>query len=95
MDGLLHITDMSWGRIKHPSEMLKVGQEIEVIILDVDMERERVSLGLKQATPNPWENIDANFPVGSRCVVKWSSPALTRLCEIEPALRLGTSSKSL
>ena len=66
LDGLLHITDMSWGRIKHPSEMLKVGQEIDVVILDVDMDRERVSLGLKQATPNPWNNIDGNFPVGSR-----------------------------
>jgi small subunit ribosomal protein S1 len=61
MDGLLHITDMSWGRIKHPSELLKVGQEVEVVILDVDMDRERVSLGLKQSTPNPWENIDQSF----------------------------------
>lgn len=66
LDGLLHITDMSWGRIKHPSEMLKVGEELEVIILDVDMERERVSLGLKQATANPWEDIENSFPVGSR-----------------------------
>ena len=66
LDGLLHITDMSWGRIKHPSEMLKVGQEIDVVILDVDMDRERVSLGLKQATPNPWDNIEGHFPVGSR-----------------------------
>jgi small subunit ribosomal protein S1 len=57
---------MSWGRIKHPSELLKVNQEIEVVILDVDMDRERVSLGLKQSTPNPWENIDQSFPVGSR-----------------------------
>ena len=66
LDGLLHITDMSWGRIKHPSEMLKVGQEIDVMILDVDMDRERVSLGLKQATPNPWDDIEGNFPIGSR-----------------------------
>jgi small subunit ribosomal protein S1 len=66
LDGLLHITDMSWGRIKHPSEMLRVGQEVDVVILDVDMDRERVSLGLKQATPNPWENIDQTFPIGSR-----------------------------
>jgi len=66
LDGLLHITDMSWGRIKHPSEMLKVGQEIEVMILDVDMDRERVSLGLKQATPNPWDDIEGHFPIGSR-----------------------------
>jgi len=66
LDGLLHITDMSWGRIKHPSEMLKVGQELDVVILEIDMERERVSLGLKQSTPNPWENIEATFPVSSR-----------------------------
>ena len=66
LDGLLHITDMSWGRIKHPSEMVKVGQDLEVLILDVDMDRERVSLGLKQSTPNPWDNIEGTFPVGSR-----------------------------
>jgi len=66
LDGLLHITDMSWGRVKHPSEILKVGQEINVMVLDVDRERERVSLGLKQTTPNPWENIQEQFPVGAR-----------------------------
>ncbi|MFO7869852.1 MAG: 30S ribosomal protein S1 [Kiritimatiellia bacterium] len=66
LDGLLHITDMSWGRIKHPSEMLSVGQEVETVILDVDREKERVSLGLKQKTANPWEGIDQEFPVGSR-----------------------------
>ena len=66
MDGLLHITDMSWGRIKHPSEMVNVGETIEVMILDVDRERERVSLGLKQSTPNPWEQIEERYPVGSR-----------------------------
>ena len=66
LDGLLHITDMSWGRIKHPSEMLKVGQEIEVKVLDVDRDRERVSLGLKQITENPWDSIQDQFPVGAR-----------------------------
>jgi len=66
LDGLLHITDMSWGRLKHPSDMVSVGQELEVIVLDVDQEKERVSLGLKQATPNPWENIEQKYPVGSR-----------------------------
>ncbi|MBR7180431.1 MAG: 30S ribosomal protein S1 [Kiritimatiellae bacterium] len=66
LDGLLHITDMSWGRVKHPGEILKVGQEINVMVLDVDRERERVSLGLKQTTPNPWENIQEQFPVGAR-----------------------------
>jgi small subunit ribosomal protein S1 len=66
LDGLLHITDMSWGRIKHPSEMVTVGQELDVIILDIDHDRERVSLGLKQATPNPWDNIEGRYPPGSR-----------------------------
>ena len=65
MDGLLHITDMSWGRINHPSEMLRISQELEVQILDVDREKERVSLGLKQMTDNPWEDIEAKFPIGS------------------------------
>ena len=66
LDGLLHITDMSWGRVKHPSEVLKVGQELDVMVLDVDRERERVSLGLKQTMANPWETIQEQFPVGSR-----------------------------
>ncbi len=66
LDGLLHITDMSWGRIKHPSELLKVGQEINVMVLDVDRERERISLGLKQTQTNPWSTIQEQFPVGSR-----------------------------
>jgi small subunit ribosomal protein S1 len=66
IDGLLHITDMSWGRIKHPSEMLKVGQELEVMVLDIDRDRERISLGLKQTQENPWNNILDQFPVGAR-----------------------------
>jgi len=66
MDGLLHITDMSWGRIAHPSEMLKQGEEIEVMIIDINREKERVSLGLKQTKNNPWDNIDHKFPVGSK-----------------------------
>ena len=66
LDGLLHITDMSWGRIKHPSELLKVGQELDVMVLDVDRDRERVSLGLKQTTVNPWDSIQDMFPVGAR-----------------------------
>ena len=66
IDGLLHITDMSWGRVKHPSELLKVGQELDVMVLDVDRDRERISLGLKQTTPNPWDTILEQFPVGSR-----------------------------
>jgi|UniRef100_UPI003783EAB9 small subunit ribosomal protein S1 len=64
MDGLLHITDMSWGRLNHPSELLGIGQKIEVQILEVNREKERVSLGLKQLQNNPWENIEARYPVG-------------------------------
>ena len=66
LDGLLHITDMSWGRIGHPSEMLKVGQELDVVVLDINKEKERVSLGLKQKMANPWENIESKFPVGEK-----------------------------
>ena len=64
MDGLLHITDMSWGRIKHPSELFQVGDEVKVKILKYDREKERVSLGLKQVSPNPWEEAEYKFPVG-------------------------------
>ena len=66
IDGLLHITDMSWGRINHPSEILKVGQEIDVVVLDVNKEKERVSLGLKQKMANPWDNIESKYPVGAK-----------------------------
>ncbi|MCR5380143.1 MAG: 30S ribosomal protein S1 [Lentisphaeria bacterium] len=66
MDGLLHITDMSWKRISHPSEVVHVGQELEVMILDVDKERQRVSLGLKQKDGNPWDTVDVKYPKGSR-----------------------------
>ncbi|MEY3895334.1 MAG: hypothetical protein RLZZ214_853 [Verrucomicrobiota bacterium] len=64
MDGLLHITDMSWGRINHPSELLHIGQSVDVVILDVDREKERVSLGLKQTSDNPWEDIERKYPIG-------------------------------
>jgi small subunit ribosomal protein S1 len=66
IDGLLHITDMSWGRINHPSEMLSIDQEIEVQILHIDHEREKIALGLKQRTPSPWESVEQKYPVGSR-----------------------------
>ena len=66
LDGLLHITDMSWGRISHPSEMLKIGEEVKVMIIDVDRDRERVSLGLKQTTSNPWEGIENRYPLDSK-----------------------------
>src|SRR5213593_3228410 len=66
LDGLLHITDMSWGRIGHPSEILKVGQEIDVVVLDINRGKERVSLGLKQKLQNPWENIESKYQVGMK-----------------------------
>ena len=66
MDGLLHITDMSWGRVNHPSELLHIGQELEVLILDVDRDKERVSLGLKQLSDNPWADIEQKYPINSR-----------------------------
>jgi len=66
IDGLLHITDMSWGRIAHPSDILKVGQDIDVVVLDVNKEKERVSLGLKQKMANPWDQIETKFPVGAK-----------------------------
>ena len=66
IDGLLHITDMTWKRIKHPSEMLELGQEVEVVILNVDREKGRVALGLKQKESNPWEEIEGRYPTGTR-----------------------------
>ncbi|MGM0417660.1 MAG: 30S ribosomal protein S1 [Thermodesulfobacteriota bacterium] len=66
VDGLLHITDISWGRVKHPSELFALGDEIEVKILSYDLEKERVSLGMKQLTPDPWETASEQYPVGSK-----------------------------
>ncbi|MEK7691961.1 MAG: 30S ribosomal protein S1, partial [Bdellovibrionota bacterium] len=66
MDGLLHVTDMSWGRVKHPSELFSVGDEIKVKILKYDREKERVSLGLKQVTANPWDEAEYKFPLGMK-----------------------------
>ncbi|WP_422126895.1 30S ribosomal protein S1 [Thioalkalivibrio sulfidiphilus] len=66
IDGLLHITDMAWKRVKHPSEVVEIGQEIEVKVLKFDRERNRVSLGLKQLGDDPWENITRRYPIGSR-----------------------------
>ena len=70
LDGLLHITDMSWGRITHPSQMLAVGQELEVVVLDINKESERVSLGLKQKQANPWDKIEEKSPIGSKVAGK-------------------------
>ncbi|MDR0680098.1 MAG: 30S ribosomal protein S1 [Puniceicoccales bacterium] len=66
LDGLLHITDISWGRITHPSEVVQVGQELDVMIIGIDEEKERVSLGLKQTMQNPWDNIERRYPIGSK-----------------------------
>ena len=66
MDGLLHITDMTWGRLGHPSELVKVGQALEVVVLDINKEKERVSLGLKQTQKNPWDQIEERFPAGQK-----------------------------
>src|SRR5256885_4168 len=66
MDGLLHVTDMTWGRLGHPNELLKVGQQLQVIVLDINKEKERVSLGLKQTQKNPWDQIEERFPAGQR-----------------------------
>jgi small subunit ribosomal protein S1 len=65
-DGLLHITDMSWGRVGHPSELVKIGDEIDVKVLDLDLQNNRISLGLKQLQPYPWENVAGKYPVGTR-----------------------------
>ncbi len=66
LDGLLHITDLSWGRVGHPSEVVKLDQELDVMILDFDQNKSRISLGLKQLQPHPWENVEERFPVGNK-----------------------------
>jgi small subunit ribosomal protein S1 len=66
LDGLLHISDLSWGRVSHPSEVVDLDQEIECVVISVDKENEKVSLGLKQKTPSPWENIESRYPIGAR-----------------------------
>ena len=75
IDGLLHITDLSWGRVNHPSEMIELNDEITVKVIEYDSERKRVSLGLKQLTPHPWEEVDIKYPIGS--VVKGTIVSLT------------------
>ena len=66
IDGLLHITDMSWGRINHPSEMVKIEDELEVMVLHIDYDKEKIALGLKQKSASPWEKVPATYPVGTR-----------------------------
>ena len=66
IDGLLHITDMSWGRVNHPSEMFSIGDKVTVVVLKYDKDKERVSLGLKQTSPDPWVDVDSKFPVETK-----------------------------
>jgi small subunit ribosomal protein S1 len=70
VDGLIHITDLSWGRINHPSEVLKLDQTINVVVLEFDEAKKRISLGLKQLQPHPWENIETKYPVGTKVTGK-------------------------
>ena len=70
VDGLVHITDLSWGRINHPSEVVKLDQTINVVVLDFDQEKKRISLGYKQLQPHPWENIESKYPVGTKVTGK-------------------------
>jgi small subunit ribosomal protein S1 len=66
VDGLVHITDLSWGRVNHPSEIVKLDQMVNIVVLDFDAEKKRISLGMKQLQPHPWENIDQRYPVGTK-----------------------------
>ena len=87
IDGLLHITDLSWGRVNHPSEMISLNDEITVKIIEYDAERKRVSLGLKQLTPHPWEEVEIKYPIGE--IVKGKIVSLTNygaFIEIEPGV---------
>ena len=87
IDGLLHITDLSWGRVNHPSEIINLNDKITVKVIEYDLERKRVSLGLKQLTPHPWENIETKFPIGD--VVKGKVVSLTNygcFIELEPGI---------
>lgn len=87
IDGLLHITDMTWKRIKHPSEMVHMGQELEVMILHVDREKGRVALGLKQKEHNPWTEIEKRFPIGTRVKGKITNlVSYGAFIEIEPGI---------
>ena len=87
IDGLLHITDMSWSRLSHPSELLRIGQEIEVVVIDVDREKERVSLGLKQKSDNPWDKIADKYPVQTKVKGKVTNLApYGAFVELEPGI---------
>ena len=87
IDGLLHITDISWGRVNHPSEIIQINEDITVKVIEYDSERKRVSLGLKQLTPHPWDEVGIKYPIGS--IVKGTIVSLTNygaFIEIEPGV---------
>lgn len=87
IDGLLHITDMTWKRVKHPSELLSLGQEVEVIVLHIDKDKGRIALGMKQLEPNPWEEIEQRYSIGKRVRGKIVSLApYGAFLEIEPGI---------
>src|SRR5438034_322476 len=87
VDGLLHITDMSYGRVSHPSELVHIGQEVEVKVLDIDWERERISLGLKQLEEDPWMALPQKYPVGTRIRGKVRNlTSFGAFVEIEPGI---------
>src|SRR5256885_16466512 len=87
VDGLLHVTDMSWGRLQNPSELFRVGDSIQVKVLKFDRERERVSLGYKQLLPDPWETIEERFPPATRITGKIASVAdYGAFVELEPGV---------
>src|SRR3989440_194917 len=87
VDGLLHITDMSYGRVSHPSELVRIGQELEVKVLDIDWERERISLGLKQLQTYPWHDVAQQYPVGTRLKGKVRNlTSFGAFVEIEPGI---------
>ena len=73
VDGLLHITDMSWGRVSHPSELIKIGDSVTVKVIGLDREHEKISLGIKQLSSNPWDEVESKYPIGSTLVGKVSS----------------------
>src|SRR5207237_10055299 len=88
VDGLLHITDMSWGRISHPSELVAIGAELEVKVLDIDWTRERISLGLKQLQSYPWKDVAEKYPVGTRDTGKVvSTPNYGASIELQPGIQ--------
>jgi small subunit ribosomal protein S1 len=73
IDGFIHVSDLSWGRIKHPAERYKPGDMVQAVILKIDREKERLALGIKQLTPDPWESVPEKYPVGSRVTGKISN----------------------